>query len=247
MGRFSAILRWGFDLVVAAGAVACVLVWLEVKPNDLRMALVWPHWTWLVSAIILFIISLCSSSYSLYHVLTFRNQANFAAKPLVDVNPKESDPRIRVEIIEKSGGRDIVPVFTTPPQTFFLLHNEGGGTAYRVKAGIFDVSSTNFGKAYVSFKEQESIAVGKEVEVILKSESESFNGSDPGIFLDRICADSKPTPDEVIRHATILFEDYRGNGFETGIEIVYRPNKNPLGQVRQYTARNHEFKTVERA
>jgi hypothetical protein len=54
-----------FDVLVAAGAVACVLVWMEVKPKDVRMT-TWPHWLWLIGALILFAISLGSSLRSLY-------------------------------------------------------------------------------------------------------------------------------------------------------------------------------------
>jgi chromosome segregation ATPase len=54
-----------FDIVVGAGALACVLAWLEVKPKDVRM-MAWPHWLWLIGALILFAINLGSSLRSLY-------------------------------------------------------------------------------------------------------------------------------------------------------------------------------------
>jgi hypothetical protein len=56
-----------FDVVVAAGALACILVWLELKPKDIRM-MTWPHWLWFIGALILFAISLISSLRSLYLV-----------------------------------------------------------------------------------------------------------------------------------------------------------------------------------
>jgi hypothetical protein len=52
-------------IIGAAGAVACILVWLEVKPKDVRM-MTWPHWLWLLGAVILFAISLWSSLRALY-------------------------------------------------------------------------------------------------------------------------------------------------------------------------------------
>lgn len=56
-----------FDIIVGAGALACVLAWLEVKPKDVRM-MTWPHWLWFIGALILFAISLTSSLRSLYLV-----------------------------------------------------------------------------------------------------------------------------------------------------------------------------------
>lgn len=52
-------------IIGAAGAVACILVWLEVKPKDVRM-MTWPHGLWIVAALVLFAISLSSSLRSLY-------------------------------------------------------------------------------------------------------------------------------------------------------------------------------------
>src|SRR5947209_1006979 len=66
-----------FDIVVGAGALACVLVWLEVKPKDVRM-MTWSHWLWLIGALILFAISLGSSLRSLY--LTTVADKRFDAK-----------------------------------------------------------------------------------------------------------------------------------------------------------------------
>jgi hypothetical protein len=52
-------------IIGAAGAVACILVWLKVEPKDVR-TMTWPHWLWLIGALILFGISLTASLGSLY-------------------------------------------------------------------------------------------------------------------------------------------------------------------------------------
>jgi hypothetical protein len=56
-----------FDVIVGAGALACVLVWLEVKPKDV-LVMTWPHWLWLAGALVLYAITLTSSLLSLYMV-----------------------------------------------------------------------------------------------------------------------------------------------------------------------------------
>lgn len=46
----------GFDVVVALGALACVLVWFEIRPKDVHVASP-PHYVWLLGAIALLLIS----------------------------------------------------------------------------------------------------------------------------------------------------------------------------------------------
>lgn len=54
-----------FDLIVALGALACILVWLEIRPKDLlRMS--FPHAGWLILGIVLFGICLASTGMKLY-------------------------------------------------------------------------------------------------------------------------------------------------------------------------------------
>lgn len=55
------------EVLVALGSLACILVWLEIKPRDIKMmALPTPgHWPWLLMSLVLVAISLSSSIYSL--------------------------------------------------------------------------------------------------------------------------------------------------------------------------------------
>jgi len=68
MRWFIAIGKVVLAIIGAAGAVACILVWLKVEPKDVRM-MTWPHWLWLIGAIVLFGISLTASLRSLYLAL----------------------------------------------------------------------------------------------------------------------------------------------------------------------------------
>lgn len=52
------------EAIVLAGALSCVLVWLEIKPRDLMNP--GPHWWWLVAAVLLFCVGVGSSIWSLY-------------------------------------------------------------------------------------------------------------------------------------------------------------------------------------
>lgn len=70
MRIFKAILLTIFNLILAAGALACVLVWFEIKPGDLRLGASLPHLVWLVSAIVLLVLAVTSSAYALYRTIT---------------------------------------------------------------------------------------------------------------------------------------------------------------------------------
>jgi hypothetical protein len=53
-----------YQLVATLGAMACVLVWLGIKPEDVQrwhVALNLPHWFWLLASICLFAFSILSS------------------------------------------------------------------------------------------------------------------------------------------------------------------------------------------
>lgn len=267
MWKGKKVLIWCRDIAAFVASVATVLLFFGIKSKDIHMPLTWPHWLWLVCAAGFYAIPL----YSLYatrrslsvaelELNAEKTRANSLQKQLASEKahadelqkqleaqdqPKESDPRIRIEILEKPGDKNAKGAFRSLklPQTCFLLHNEGGATAYRVRIGEFDVSGVKLGPAKVSFPTQESIATKCEAEVTLKSQSQSFDDSDPSVFLDRICAESMPPLDEVTRHSTILYEDYRGEyEFETAVDVIYRPDTNPLGPMPQFAVRDHRFK-----
>jgi hypothetical protein len=64
-----AIGKFIFDVVVALGAVSCILVWLKLEPKDIRMSVSGPHWLWLIVGLGLFVVALTSSGYSLYRTI----------------------------------------------------------------------------------------------------------------------------------------------------------------------------------
>jgi len=161
-----------------------------------------------------------------------------------DLILRNTDPRIRIEITEKPGNNS-AGIFHEIPKTCFILHNEGGGTAYGVKMGSLDVSSAKLGTANVSFPVQESIGAGCSIEVTLEGQSFGLFGSDIAEFLDWACSSSPPGSSELTKEATVLYKDYRGQMFETAIDIVYRPNRNPLGHVQQFAVKNHRFRKIE--
>ncbi len=66
------------EIILVLGALACIFVWLGIKPGDLRMTSTWPHWAWLICGLLLFAISLWLSGYSLY-VSTRKHKAEIAA------------------------------------------------------------------------------------------------------------------------------------------------------------------------
>jgi hypothetical protein len=61
-----------YQFIILAGALACVLVWLKIEPKDLlgwHVAVTLPHWLWLAVAIVLFVVGMVPSGYSLYRSL----------------------------------------------------------------------------------------------------------------------------------------------------------------------------------
>ena len=55
---------FAYKVICACGALACVFVWLDIKPKDLwgwRVTLSLPHWLWLLAALVLFALSIFSS------------------------------------------------------------------------------------------------------------------------------------------------------------------------------------------
>jgi hypothetical protein len=136
---FKSIRTFIFHSVIWLGALACILVWLEIKPKDvwgLRVSLTAPHWIWLAMAILLFIIGILTSGYALFGSLS----------------------------MQQTGV--VVP---TPPQSKLVIHSanyaaiDGGGTKYDVSefmrqvavvrdSLVLDVENHNFvcnGKNFV--------------------------------------------------------------------------------------------------
>lgn len=58
--------RIALDLIVAAGALACIFVWFGIKPGELRMIPTWPRILWLVLGLVLFALSIGVSCYSIF-------------------------------------------------------------------------------------------------------------------------------------------------------------------------------------
>jgi hypothetical protein len=68
MGSLKSALLMAERIVLALGALACVLVWLGIKPQEVTH-MTWPHWIWLILGLALFTVSLYSS------IRSFRIQA----------------------------------------------------------------------------------------------------------------------------------------------------------------------------
>jgi len=60
MDNAKAAFRLAYNIICAFGAVACVLVWLGIRPGEVS-PMTWPHWTWLILGLLLFTFSLYSS------------------------------------------------------------------------------------------------------------------------------------------------------------------------------------------
>jgi hypothetical protein len=57
-----------FALVATAGSLACILVWLGIKPTQVSH-MTWPHWMWLIGTVILALSSVGTAGYSLKRML----------------------------------------------------------------------------------------------------------------------------------------------------------------------------------
>jgi hypothetical protein len=97
-------LRCLAEIVVGLGALATMLIWLNIKPADLKITM--PHWGWLASALILFFADTTASACSLYRSLR---------KPRVVIKevPKEVPVRRQVsaaelEQIEETGALKVL-------------------------------------------------------------------------------------------------------------------------------------------
>ncbi|MGA8764076.1 MAG: hypothetical protein WB562_14515 [Candidatus Sulfotelmatobacter sp.] len=91
-GQVRPVRKFLYHLIILAGALACVLVWLKIEPKDLwgwHLSVTLPHWMWLAAATVLFLVGITSSGYSLYRSLRAAKQpskliihwANYRALP----------------------------------------------------------------------------------------------------------------------------------------------------------------------
>lgn len=79
-----------FNIIVAGGALACVLQWLEIRPKDFTMLhLSLPHWTWLLAAITLFAWSLVDGFYriksEIFLPITIFKQKGSMRQPIIRI------------------------------------------------------------------------------------------------------------------------------------------------------------------
>jgi hypothetical protein len=82
-------------IILALGALACVLVWLGIKPQEVTH-MTWPHWIWLILGLALFAISLYSS------IRSFRIQA-------IDLDKsKKENASLKLDIEKLTGELDSV-------------------------------------------------------------------------------------------------------------------------------------------
>jgi pyrimidine deaminase RibD-like protein len=132
--------------------------------------------------------------------------------PASEIIPSANDPRIRVEVTS-------VMKEEFCRETHVILHNEGGGTAYRVKVENIDLSGSKSGKAVASFPTEESIP-SQHLKAVLPEIDSQFSSwaSDLVPFL-KWSAESSPEP----RYLSVTYYDYAGNRFQTTAEVVYVP------------------------
>jgi hypothetical protein len=141
-------------------------------------------------------------------------------KPKEPSKLSQSDPHIRIEVTS-------IRVETAPyKQTCFILHNEGGNTAYRATVGDIDVSSSKPGHAVATFQPEEAIPSKKDAVVspVIDSATTLFV-NDIVTFFDWELESSPTRSQELIKQVVVTYDDYTGNKFETTAELVYVPEK----------------------
>jgi hypothetical protein len=60
MEKIKAFFRLAYQVICALGAIACILVWIGIRPREVS-GMTWPHGIWLIIGLILFAMSLYSS------------------------------------------------------------------------------------------------------------------------------------------------------------------------------------------
>src|SRR5664280_2236884 len=89
------------ETIVVLGALACILVWLGIKPGDLRMSATWPHWAWLACGLLLFGISLWSS------VRSWRLQRQGAREKEKELEGQVQNKQAEIEHLTESHAAEI--------------------------------------------------------------------------------------------------------------------------------------------
>jgi len=92
-----ALFKFIFDIIIALGAIACILVWLGIKPGDLSV-LTPAHWMWLAAGIFLGLITLASSGYSLYQSTLKIRQLRESHTEEIQEKISSSSERLRHEL-----------------------------------------------------------------------------------------------------------------------------------------------------
>jgi hypothetical protein len=155
----------------------------------------------------------------------------------------ENDPRIRLETISVPSD---IPGFTSD---HFVLYNEGGSTAYRVKIEDIDLSS-KLGNVIARCHTEETILADHSTTVVpwLPVDDASFTSL---LLKYAIEADTEAETKNII----ITYYDYNGNEFKTGAELAYVPlasetpseiAKDFSDVARQYLRKNPPEVVVER-
>jgi hypothetical protein len=126
-----------------------------------------------------------------------------------------SDPRIRLETLSVPSD---TPGFVSDR---FVLHNEGGATAYRVKIEDIDLSSANFPNVAAYFQVEETVLNSGDPKIIIpviRDAAFSLPGDGLAMLLKWATE-----PSLAGKNILITYYDYNGNEFKTGAELVYTP------------------------
>ena len=89
MNRIKTIAAIVRDVIVVVGALACLLVWLEIKPNDIKGMVVpsLPHSLWLIAALLLILVSLRDTILRYYNFRQKEGSTTSEAKVVEAVLP----------------------------------------------------------------------------------------------------------------------------------------------------------------
>jgi hypothetical protein len=133
MATFKAVLRFVAEVILVLGAIACILVWLEIKPKDFRaMTISLPHWLWLIGSLALVAASLVSSAHGLFwrlsrnHLSTSPGMSVGDAAQLQKTDGRVSLIEVEIEVSNRADvtyKRKIRPVFVNNFQHSIGVYN----------------------------------------------------------------------------------------------------------------------------